>query len=122
MILAIDPGLQKCGIALLDNKQVKLKEIVHRNQIISRIIELGVNEVVVGGGTGSATIIEELKKNSIKVIEVDEKNTTLYARKLYWIDNPPKGLLRFIPKGLLFPPRPIDDYAAVVIGQQYLEK
>jgi hypothetical protein len=46
---------------------------------------------------------------------VDETNTTFEARALFYEDHPPKGLLRFVPRGLLVPSAPLDGYAALLI-------
>jgi hypothetical protein len=51
---------------------------------------------------------------------VDERETTLRARALYFADHPPRGWRRLIPLGLQLPPRPIDDYAAILIARRFL--
>ena len=56
-----------------------------------------------------------------KIVLFPEKFTTLDARKRYWIENPPKGLWKLVPEGLRLPPRPYDDYAAVLLGERFLE-
>ena len=50
----------------------------------------------------------------IPVVIVDETNTTLDARRRYYDENPPKGLLRLLPRGLLVPSAPLDGYAALL--------
>ncbi|OGC04247.1 hypothetical protein A2276_06575 [candidate division WOR-1 bacterium RIFOXYA12_FULL_43_27] len=123
MILAIDPGLSKCGLAVLDSDKVYLREIVEIKNIAERVSSIlasfKISEVVVGDSTGSDAVIKALKV-SVPIKKVPEKFTTLEARKLYWKENPPQGLFRFIPTSFLFPPRPVDDYAAVVVGKRYL--
>ena len=44
------------------------------------------------------------------------------ARPLYFRDHPPKGLMRFLPRGLWSPPELIDDYAAYAIALRYLNQ
>ena len=51
---------------------------------------------------------------------VNEYRTTDEAKKRYWQENPPKGIRRLIPRGMLVPPVPVDDFAAVIIGEKYL--
>ena len=78
---------------------------------------------MIGDGTSSKEAIKNLK-NQIKkvpIYKINEYRTTDAAKIRYWKDNPPKGLKRFLPKGLLVPPRPIDDYAAIILGERYLE-
>ena len=51
---------------------------------------------------------------------VDERETTLQARARFFIDHPPRGWRRLMPRGMLLPDRPIDDYAALLIAERYL--
>jgi len=51
---------------------------------------------------------------------VDERETTLLARARFFVDHPPRGWRRLVPRGMLLPDRPIDDYAALLIAQRYL--
>ena len=53
---------------------------------------------------------------------IDERETTLRARALYFADHPPRGWRRLIPLGMQLPPCPIDDYAAVLIGRRFLQE
>ena len=53
---------------------------------------------------------------------VDEKNTTLEARKLYWKKNPPSGWRRLLPISMQVPPVPVDDIAAEVLANKYRAK
>ena len=50
---------------------------------------------------------------------IDEKNTTWEARRLYYLDNPPRGWRRFVPRGLLVPGVAVDGYAALLIIERY---
>jgi len=56
------------------------------------------------------------------VTMVSEELTSRLARERYWEDNPPRGLARLIPLGLRVPPRPVDDYAALIIAERLLEQ
>jgi RNase H-fold protein (predicted Holliday junction resolvase) len=51
---------------------------------------------------------------------VDERETTLLARTRYFAAHPPTGWRRFVPRGMLLPPEPIDDFAAVLIAERFL--
>jgi len=46
--------------------------------------------------------------------------TTIRARARYFAANPPRGWRRIVPRGMLLPPRPIDDFAAVLIAERFL--
>jgi RNase H-fold protein (predicted Holliday junction resolvase) len=128
MILAIDPGRGKCGLAVLDNSiQALEKKVVSRSELIPEVLNLvakyRVETIVIGGGTASKSVQKELSRIDMRVniIFVPERFSTLQARRLYWKENPPRGLLRFIPTSLRTPPHPIDDYAAQILGMRYLK-
>ncbi len=53
---------------------------------------------------------------------VDERETTLLARKRYFQAHPPRGWRRLVPRGMLLPPRPIDDFAALLIAERLLDR
>ena len=121
MIVAFDPG-KNVGVAF-----------VHENgELLShQIVDLGTVEtlsfpaaahIVIGDGTGSQAIQDIVKKLGLAYEVVSEEGTTLEARSLYFKENPPTGLQRFLPAGLRSPPGPIDHYAAYVIALRYLRR
>jgi hypothetical protein len=81
-----------------------------------------VEVIAMGGGAGHKPILKALTAAnvSIPIKLVHELNTTMEARKKYFKENPPRGFLRLLPAGLRVPPRPVDDYAAVAIGELFL--
>jgi len=130
-LLAIDPGTVKCGLAILDSEgKVLFREISPTDTIQNRLADLidkwNVTYVVYGESTGAKNIrklLDELaRKSTFTVHSVDEKNSTLEARPLYWQEYPRRGLLRLLPISLLSPPVAIDDFAAVVLGRRFLER
>lgn len=131
-LLAIDPGTVKCGLAILDSGgEILFREISSadtiRNRLTALVKEWNVTHAVYGQSTGAKMIhqmLEELQqqdKSTFVIHGVDEKNSTLEARPLYWQEYPRQGLLRLLPISLLSPPVPIDDFAAVVLGRRFLE-
>lgn len=125
-ILAVDPGNDKCGIAILGERGVIGKQIVKRHEVVSlvaaNIKDYGVDEIVVGNGTGSRKLVGELEAiiGNVPIHIVDESHTTERARSRYFAENPPRGIYRLVPKGLLTPKVPYDDYTAVIIAEDYL--
>ena len=74
-----------------------------------------------GGSTGSREVTGELRTALGREPRVvDERHTTERARLRYYQDHPPRGLWRLVPLGLQVPPVPYDDYAAVVMAEDYL--
>ncbi len=128
-LLAVDPGTVKCGLAILDSQgKVLFREISPTNTIQNRLAELiaewDITHAVYGESTGAQNmrkVLEELaSKSTYSVHSIDEKNSTLEARPLYWEEYPRRGLLRLLPISLLSPPVAIDDFAAVVLGRRFL--
>lgn len=123
-VLAVDPGREKCGLAVVQPGRVLHREVLPRNQLVARAAELvgrfGVEEVVVGDATGSQQVLRELSRLGRPVRLVSEAGTTLEARRRYFQDHPPRGLARLLPEGLRVPPRPYDDYVAVLLAERFL--
>jgi hypothetical protein len=55
-------------------------------------------------------------------VVVEERHSTERARARYYQDHPPHGWQRLLPAGLRVPSEPYDDYAAVVMAEDYLQK
>lgn len=125
IIIAIDPGKSKAGIAVYKSKVGPLYlNIVENTGIIPKlkeyIKEYPSAQIILGDGTFGKETAKTLKIAKLEFVFVDEKNSTLEARKRYFQINPPKGLWAFMPKGLLFTNRPLDDYAALVLAEKYI--
>lgn len=128
LYLGIDPGRSKTGLALVDGagKIVKL-HIAESQNIDNEIVEFIKNScpvhIVLGNGTNSRNIGESVKRvlPDVMVAVVEEAHSTEEARTLYWQENPPKGLKKLIPLGMLVPPVPLDAYAAVILVRRFLE-
>ena len=128
LYLGIDPGRNKTGLALVNGagKIVKL-HIAESQNIENEIVEFIKNScpvhIVLGNGTNSRNIGESVKRvlPDVMVAVVEEAHSTEEARALYWQENPPKGLKKLIPLGMLVPPVPLDAYAAVILVRRFLE-
>ncbi len=128
-ILSIDPGKYRSGIAvLLDDGAILERRTVKTIELPETVSELCYKyqpQLILLGNSGQGKIIEKkIAYLNLKttILFVNEKGSTLEARKLYWEENSPKGLWRLIPSGLRLPPEPYDDYAAVIIGRRYLNR
>ncbi|GAC1299331.1 MAG: Holliday junction resolvase RuvX [Vulcanimicrobiaceae bacterium] len=128
MILGIDPGTRKCGYALVAACGIAPAElgIVPTGDLKVKMMELvrrfAPQAIALGGGTHAAAVGEQLTGLGVPVVIVDERATTLLARQRYFAAHPPAGWRRLVPRGMLLPPRPIDDYAAVLIAERLLER
>jgi RNase H-fold protein (predicted Holliday junction resolvase) len=126
LILAIDPGREKIGVAILDlGGNVVSKAIVSFSEFTSWCDKINAERkffrVAVGDGTGKERVIDFLEQRTIPYTLVDERGSSEEARELYFREHPPRGWRRLIPRSLLFPERNFDDWQAVVIGRRLLE-
>lgn len=126
-IIALDPGSDKCGYAVIAyDLEIFTKGIVYLGELprtLRKLCETYKPEVfVIGNGTAAAitaSVASEIGPD-IPIRAVDERNTTYDARRRYFSDHPPKGFWRLIPLSLQCPQVPIDDYAALLIGEKYI--
>ena len=128
MILAIDPGRDKCGVVVMDkNFNIQFQSVIATLSLESKLSELsrkfGLQTVVLGNGTTSNSakqLISSILPN-INIEVVDEHRTTEEARKLYWKKNPPSGWRRLLPTSMQVPPVPVDDLVAEILARRFLE-
>lgn len=125
-ILGVDPGRDKCGLAVMDKQQtVAYHQIINSQNAIATIKQLtqefAIEVIVMGNGTTSKIWQQQIGSIAMMpVVTVNEANSTLEARDRYWLMYPPKGIRRIIPQGLRVPPRPVDDIVAILLIERYL--
>ena len=145
IVLGLDPGRDKTGFAFVDKEGGLLASgifpssesddffravVSDRKDLAKFIIEGTLQEItscvkfiVIGNGTHSKDFTDRVKAVfSCEVLTVDEKNTTLEARGLYWKIHAPSFWMRLIPEGLRVPKRMLDDLAAWSIALRGLKK
>ena len=126
MTLGIDPGTRKCGLALVERPSDAplLLEVVPLDGFAARLAEIAaaypIDRAAIGRGTNAAQIVAAVTACGLPYVLVDERETTLRARARFFADHPPRGWRRFVPRGMLLPDRPIDDYAALLIAERHL--
>ncbi len=126
-VLGLDPGTRKCGYALLTSLGAPplTLGIVPIEGLDQRLRELlattPVTVAAIGRGTNAGAIAGVARGLGLTVELVDERDTSLLARARFFRDHPPRGWRRLIPAGMLLPDRPIDDYAALLIAERYLQ-
>ena len=126
-VLGIDPGSVKAGYALVDGGGnvlcagiepigglwAKVREVTQRHPV---------SFLAIGKGTRSRDVAAALDGLGLRPVFVDEFETSRRARELYFAEHPPRGWRRLIPVGMQLPPRPIDDYAAILIARSFLRE
>ncbi|MEQ1932929.1 MAG: hypothetical protein ABL962_03485 [Fimbriimonadaceae bacterium] len=132
VVLAIDPGSSKCGMALVerdDNLKIKLlwRAVSPRDEVLKHIEEAAkicpYRFIVVGQGTSSRKLVEEVREMypSAGILLIDESNTSIAARERYWEHHPRQGWRKLLPASMQVPPEPVDDFAALIMAERVLE-
>lgn len=126
-IMAVDPGRDKCGMAVLSAQgEILWRQVVETASLPElarkRFEEYQPKLLVLGNGTTSKAAEARLKETfpELEVRVVDEYRTTEEAKKLYWQVNPPKGWRKLLPLSMQVPPEPVDDLVAVILAQREL--
>ena len=124
-LISIDPGKCKCGLVLVDlNKKKVDQAIVINTEFLPKYVKSlnsfeNISKVIMGNGTTSKQNLEKLKFINKDLIIVEEKNTTLRAKKRYFELFPIKGLKMFLPKEILIMNKNLDAVSALIILEDY---
>ena len=126
-MIGIDPGRSKAGYALVEDSGAVLaagiESIEGLGRRLAQLLERGpVRAIALGRGTNARPVRAALEAFGLPIHLVDEYETSREARSLYFAEHPPGGWRRLIPLGLQVPPRPIDDYAAILIARRFLAR
>ena len=129
-VVAVDPGRDKTGIAILTKTaQLVMMDIVPTDSVLCELQSLltmypSVSVLVCGNGTNHkavGTMVKQVAEEQVKIFTfVNEKHTTEEARRRYFEVHPPTGWRKLVPKGMLYPPVPVDDITAWIIGERWL--
>lgn len=133
VVLAIDPGSSKCGLALVrrsDESRLQLlwRKIVPCEQLAEAVNEAKENTpfsmIIVGAGTKATPTVTTIRDAmpGLGILVVDERDTTMQARERYWEHNPRKGWRRLLPATMQMPPVPVDDFAALILAERVLSE
>ena len=149
VVLGLDPGRDKIGFAAARRdksllfsgilpsredaaweralgREEDMKEIFSpwlRECPASNMEGLKLSLIVVGNGTCSGPLLQRVRRcTRCEVLCVDERGTTLEARKLYWRLHRPAWWQRLLPQSMRVPPRPLDDLAAWAIAARGIDR
>lgn len=127
MLLAVDPGRDKCGLAVVTEEgrvvyQAVVGAAVVGEEVARLIAEHKVTRLLLGDRTAASSIREQLRQAELPLepVVVDEHRSSEEGRRRYFQENPRRGWRRLLPVSLQTPPRPYDDYVAVVLAERYL--
>ena len=126
-VLAVDPGRDKCGIAVVRaDGQVLYRGIVSATQVADQVSQLvkqyDVVRLLLGDRTAAKEVGRRLRESGcpLEPLLIDEHRSSEEGRRRYLRDNPRRGWRRLLPIGLQTPPRAYDDYVAVILAERYL--
>ena len=124
-LISIDPGKCKCGLVLVDLQKKKVDQaiVLNTESLPNYVKNLNgsenISKVIIGNGTTSRQNIENLNFIKNDLIIVEEKNTTLRAKKRYFEIFPTKGLKSFLPKEIFIMNKNLDALSALIILEDY---
>ena len=127
-VLSIDPGRAKCGVAVVSGPDVRRLHmaVVDTERLVVEAAALRrrfpqIARVLIGGGTGSATLRRALQASfpEFPLETVDEYGSSQRARQRFVAEIPGPGWRRFLPRTLRVPERPYDDFVALLLAEDY---
>jgi len=129
-VLAIDPGTRKCGIAIVRDSappQTLYRQVVETPLLPEAISPLlnrfPIAALLIGNATGAAAISRTLQPGLPETLPthlVPEAYTSQKARVRWCQENPPRAFWERLFPGFRTPTEPVDDYAAVILAEEYL--
>lgn len=124
-IVGVDPGRDKCGVAVLTSDGgILFERVIETAEFESTLRELTaqfeLQLAILGDGTTHKNAEKILRSLNLPVKIVDEKHTTEEARRLYWKKNPPRGWRKLLPTSMQVPPEPVDGIVAEILVTRYL--
>ena len=126
-MIAIDPGISKCGLIIADLKEKKVYEalVIKSNLFLKYLRKKYKKEnslqFLIGNGTSSKIYIKDLNKLTSNLIIAEEKNSTYRAKQRYFEIFPLRGIKAFLPRDLFILNKNLDALAALIIMEDYLK-
>ena len=126
MYMGIDPGRDKCGVAVLTAAgEIKFQRVVATEELDAVIKNLAaqfeIKSVILGDGTTHKAAAQKISAAGLSFQLVDEKHTTEEARREFWKKNPPRGWRKFLPTSMQVPPEPVDAIVAEILVRRFLQ-
>ena len=126
-VLAIDPGLSKCGVVIADIREKKVyeAEVISSHSLLKYVKTKYQNEkklqFLIGNGTSSKVYIRDLNNLSPNLIIAEEKNSTYRAKQRYFEIFPLIGIKSFLPREIFILNKNLDALAALIIMEDYFQ-
>ena len=126
-VIAIDPGISKCGLTIADLKEKKVYEaLVIKSNLLLKFLKKNYQnennlEFLIGNGTSSKNYVKELRYLFPKLIIAEEKNSTYRAKQRYFEIFPLKGIKCFLPREIFILNKNLDALAALIIMEDFFK-
>ena len=126
-VVAIDPGVSKCGLIVADIKEKKVHEaiVINSHLLLKYLKKKFHNEknlkFIIGNGTSCKNYIKDLNQIIPNVIIAEEKNSTYRAKKRYFEIFPLLGMKSFLPREIFILNKNLDALAALIIMEDYYQ-
>ena len=126
-VLAIDPGITKCGVIVADIQDKKVYEaLVIRSHLLLKFVKKKYHndkniQFLIGNGTSSKTYLRDLNKLVPNMIIAEEKNSTYRAKQRYFEIFPLRGIKSFLPREIFILNKNLDALAALIIMEDYFQ-
>ena len=125
MFISIDPGKCKCGLVLAEISEKKVyKAIILKSECLADYVRNlntvhDITKIIIGNGTTSREIREELDFYKKEIVTFEEKNTTYRAKARYFELFPIRGLKLLIPREVFILNKNLDAIAALIILEDF---
>ena len=126
-IIAIDPGISKCGVIVADIREKKVYEAaVVKSQLLLKYVKKKYQDeknlqFLIGNGTSCKNYIKDLNQLVPNVIIAEEKNSTYRAKQRYFEIFPLLGIKCFLPREIFILNKNLDALAALIIIEDYFQ-
>ena len=124
-VIAIDPGISKCGVIIADLKEKKVYEalVIKSYLLLNYVKKKYKNEkglqFLIGNGTSSNNYIKDLEQLGAILIIAEEKNSTYRAKQRYFEIFPLRGIKSLLPREIFILNKNLDALAALVILEDH---
>ena len=124
-VIAIDPGISKCGLITADLKEKKVYEavVIKSNLLLEYVRNKYQKEnniqFLIGNGTSSKNHIKDLNDLLPNLLIAEEKNSTFRAKQRYFEIFPLRGIKCFVPREIFILNKNLDALAALIIIEDY---
>ena len=126
-VIAIDPGISKCGLITADLKEKKVCEavVIKSNLLLEYVRNKYQKEnnlqFLIGNGTSSKNHIKDLNDLLPNLLIAEEKNSTFRAKQRYFEIFPLRGMQFFLPREIFILNKNLDALAALIIMEDYFQ-